>query len=115
MLQDPLVKLRGDDSQSHRALAADLAEIRAIERKAKESTDEILRRVSDATTDMTHHLTAEEIGIIDETPLMPALPKREESIDEKIAKLDYVPAEGENEDDVSAETREQLRSIGIEI
>lgn len=114
--QDPLVKLRGDESIAKRSLEADLADVKRIERQAKQSTNELLKRVSDATNDMVDSLPMPEIGLIDERPLMPSLPIKEESIDDKIAKLD-IPASTPEEpkDGISEATRKELKSIGIDI
>ena len=85
--QDPLVKLRGDDSISKRSLEADLKDIKRIERLATQSTSELLKRVADATNDMVGRLPMPETTLIDDRPLMPQLPPKEETIDDKISKL----------------------------
>ena len=114
--QDPLVKLRGDDSISKRSLEADLKDIKRIERLATQSTSELLKRVADATNDMVGRLPMPETTLIDDRPLMPQLPPKEESIDDKIAKLEYAELKPEEpKDGISEATRKQLKSIGIDI
>lgn len=114
--QDPLVKLRGDESIAKRSLEADLKDIKRIEKQATQSTNEILKRVSDATNDMTDSLPMPEIGLIDDSPLMPQLPQKEESLDDKIAKLEITAPEPEQDKDgISEATRNELKSIGIDI
>lgn len=114
--QDPLVKLRGDDSISKRSLEADLKDIKRIERSATQSTSELLKRVADATNDMVGRLPMPETTLIDDRPLMPQLPPKEETIDDKISKLEITkPEPKEDPDGLSEETRKQLKSIGIDI
>jgi len=114
--QDPLVKLRGENSIARRELEADLSEVKRIERTAKKATNELLKRVSDATNDMVDSLPMPEVGLIDERSLMPRMLPREETIDDKIAKLEIPePTPEEPKDGISEATRKELKSIGIDI
>jgi putative transposase len=72
-LTDPLVKLKGDD-HSRRTLERDIAEVRSVERQIKSSTDQILRRVADATTGMYEALPEEtRTAMLESAALIPEL------------------------------------------
>lgn len=72
-LQDPLVKLRDDDT-SRRALDRELAEIGRVEKRARAAANEQLKRVSDATVGMYEGLPAEtRTAMLETAPLIPEL------------------------------------------
>lgn len=107
--QDPLVKLRGEDGVSKRELDRELKEIRAIEKKAKQSTDAILERIASATDDMVKIPTTDQ-GLLDQAPLMPALKGNNDIEFEKVA----APAEPEPNKPKNNKLKEHLKNLGIE-
>ncbi len=104
-LQDPLVKLRGEDSVAKRELEGELKQIRNLEKRNRQSTSEILKRVSDSTQDMYDQLPEGALtGLLNQTPLIPELSK-EKSLDDRL--LEMAAAAPEDADPEAKETAEE--------
>jgi putative transposase len=83
---DPLVKIKGDD-HSRRTLEKDIAEVRAVEKKYKESANAILKRVADATTELYESLPEEtRTAMLETAALIPEL-RHEQTQEEILAEL----------------------------